>query len=85
MWKSLHYFLVEHEVPGYTTAAIEGTWRSFVFEGPYSQMGRWYGEAVRHIRSEGKEALDFLAFYTTCPNCAKVYGKNWVLLLARIA
>jgi hypothetical protein len=23
-------------------------------------------------------------FYTTCPKCAKVYGKNYTVLLAKI-
>jgi hypothetical protein len=23
-------------------------------------------------------------FYTTCPKCAQVYGKNYVVLLAKI-
>lgn len=27
---------------------------------------------------------DIYAFYTTCPRCAKVYGHNYVVLLARV-
>jgi hypothetical protein len=37
-----------------------------------------------YVESEGKEFKDLYFFYTTCPNCAKVYGKNYVVLLAAV-
>ena len=30
------------------------------------------------------EVNDELFYYTTCPNCAKIYGKNYVVLLAQL-
>ena len=36
------------------------------------------------IKSKGKEAKKLYFFYTTCPKCAKVYGKNYTVLLAQV-
>jgi hypothetical protein len=38
----------------------------------------------RFVKSKGKDAKKFYFFYTTCPACAKVYGKNYVVILAEI-
>jgi len=74
-WKTDHYVLVTKEVPGYALQTLSGDFHAKVFEGPYNQMGTWYKQMA---------AKDVYAFFTTCPQCAKVYGKNYVVLLARI-
>jgi hypothetical protein len=75
-WKAEHYFLVSGDVPGFQTLTLPGEFHARVFEGPYSQMASWY---------KAMASDDIFAFYTTCPNCAKAYGKNYVVLLARNA
>lgn len=84
-WKADHYFLVSGSVPGYEPQSLPGTYRSKVFEGPYQQMGSWYKTMAADLKAQGLEPQDILAFYTTCPNCAKEYGKNYVVLLARVS
>ena len=37
-----------------------------------------------HVQARGKELRRLLFFYTTCPKCAKAYGKNYVVLLAEV-
>jgi hypothetical protein len=37
-----------------------------------------------YVESEGKELKNLYYFYTTCPACAKVYGKNYTVLLAAV-
>ena len=63
---------------------IPGTFLSKVFEGPYSQTGKWIKEMKAYVESKGKELKELYLYYTTCPNCAKVYGKNYVVLLAAV-
>jgi hypothetical protein len=36
------------------------------------------------VRSKGKTIKRQLFYYTTCPKCAKHYGKNYVVLLAEV-
>jgi hypothetical protein len=37
-----------------------------------------------YVREQRKELKKLYFFYTTCPKCAKYYGKNYVVLLAQI-
>lgn len=84
LWGADVYVEVTIEVPGMQMATISGTFLSRVFEGPYSNMRKWIGEMKTFVQESG-ETLDKLYFYyTTCPKCAKKYGKNYVVLLAQI-
>ncbi|HEY40680.1 MAG TPA: hypothetical protein G4O18_02345 [Dehalococcoidia bacterium] len=84
LWGSDIYIAVSKEVPGAEMTRFPGTFLSKVFEGPYSKIGKWVKEMKAYVESEGKEFKDLYFFYTTCPNCAKVYGKNYVVLLAAV-
>jgi len=37
-----------------------------------------------HVKSKNKTLKQQLFYYTTCPKCAEVYGKNYVVLLAEV-
>jgi hypothetical protein len=37
-----------------------------------------------HVQSLGKEMEQLCFLYRTCPKCAKRFGKNYVVLLARV-
>lgn len=84
LWGADVYFEVTRDVPGRERIQISGTFLSKVFEGPFSNIRRWIGEMADYARSNGKEVKQLLFFYTTCPACAKKYGKNYVVLLARV-
>ncbi len=75
---------VSKNVPGYKMEKISGTFLTKVFEGPYNQMGGWMKEMQEYAKKKGKQIKMIYTFYTTCPACAKVYGKNYVVLLAQI-
>ncbi len=36
------------------------------------------------VQSKGKVIQKLYFYYTTCPKCAKQYGKNYVAMLAQI-
>jgi hypothetical protein len=84
LWGSDIYIAVGKEVPGAEMTRVSGTFLSKVFEGPYSQTGKWVKGMKAYVESQGKEFKDLYFFYTTCPKCAKVYGKNYVVLLAAV-
>lgn len=55
-----------------------------VFEGPYKDMGKWIRDMNSFVASKGKTAKKMFFYYTTCPKCAKVYGKNYVVILSEV-
>ena len=83
-WGSDLYIEVKKLVPGATMAELSGTYLTKVFEGPFRDAGRWAEEMTRAVTAKGR-TLERLYFgYTTCPNCAKAYGKNYVVLFAKV-
>ncbi|NQT37975.1 MAG: hypothetical protein HQ581_10825 [Planctomycetes bacterium] len=84
LWGADVYIDVTREVPGARMATISGTFLSKVFEGPYSQIRHWMKQMHEYVGSQDKEIEKLFFYYTTCPRCAKKYGKNYVVLLARV-
>ncbi len=83
-WGADIYIDVSKEVPGAQMATLSGTFLTKVFEGPYQNIGKWIQEMKEYVKSKNKEMKYIYFSYTTCPKCAKVYGKNYVVLFAQI-
>lgn len=84
LWGADVYIQVDSDVPGARMASLSGTFLSKVFEGPYSHMRRWMTEMTTYVSEQGKSLNKLYCYYTTCPKCAKEYGKNYVVLLAQV-
>ena len=84
LWGSDIYISVGKEVPGATMEKISGTFLTKVFEGPFKNIGSWIKEMKAYMASTGKEIKKLYFGYTTCPACAKAYGRNYVVLLAQV-
>lgn len=83
-WHAEHYFAVSKEVSGLKMTKISGTFIAKVFEGPYKDVGKWHRQLHDYLKSLGKVPLKIYFFYTTCPKCAKTYGKNYVIGFGQI-
>ena len=83
-WGSDLYIAVTKDVPGLQMTQISGTFLTKVFEGPFKNAPRWAKEMEEYVKGKGRELQKIYFFYTTCPACAKVYGKNFVVLLAQV-
>lgn len=84
-WKAEQLYHVSKPVPNADNVTLDGTFESLVFEGPYSQAGKWYKTLRDYAKQQGRTPGKSYFFYTTCPNCAKHYGKNYVIGLAQVA
>jgi len=84
MWACNIYIDVAKDVPGAEMATLSGTFLTKVFEGPYQNVGKWAKEMEGYVKNKGRELKKIYFFYTTCPKCAKVYGKNYVVLFAQV-
>lgn len=83
-WSGEHLFAVSKPVADEEMVTLSGDFVTKVFEGPYRNAKDWYEEMQTLVRDHGKEPSDIYFFYTTCPKCAKAYGKNYVVGVARI-
>lgn len=84
LWSTDIYIAVDRDVPGAEMAHISGIFLSRVFEGPYQDAGKWAKEMTNYVKSKGKTLEKLYFSYTTCPSCAKAYGKNYVVIFAKI-
>lgn len=83
-WQSELYIAVSKPVEGMEMRSFSGTYLTKVFEGPFKDGGKWYEEMKSYVAEQGKDAKNIYFYYTTCPKCAKKYGKNYVVGIAEI-
>jgi hypothetical protein len=83
-WKSDLLLAVTHSVDGGEMVDLSGTFMTKVFEGNYKDMRTWITTMETYVKGKGKEVKDWYFYYTTCPKCAKKYGKNYVVIFAKV-
>jgi hypothetical protein len=84
LWGADVYIEVTKDVPGAAMTTLSGTFLTKVFEGPFRNMSQWIKEMCAFVTGQGKEVKQLYFYYTTCPKCAKLHGKNYVVILARV-
>lgn len=85
LWGADVYIETSKDIPDARMATLSGTFLSKVFEGPYKNIRRWINEMNAYVAAQGKQPRKLYFYYTTCPKCAKKYGKNYVVILAEVA
>ena len=83
-WESEHLFAVPRDVPGEEMVTLSGEFLTHVFEGPYREAREWGPELEGMVRAQGHVPKRLWFFYTTCPKCMRVYGKNYVVGVVQI-
>ncbi|TPK60663.1 hypothetical protein FJ930_28385 [Mesorhizobium sp. B2-4-15] len=61
---------------------LNGDFLTKVFEGPFSQAREWHQAMQQMVLTRKAKPGEVYFFYTTCPKCAKAYGKNYVVGVA---
>ncbi len=84
LWGADVYIAVSKDVPDSEMVRISGTFLTKVFEGPYKDAGKWARAMADYVKARAKQIQKMYFFYTTCPKCAKFYGKNYTVLLAQV-
>jgi hypothetical protein len=83
-WKCEHYFAVNKEISGSENIKLSGTYLTKVFEGPYRECKNWYKEMLKIAEEKNVDKNNIYFYYTTCPKCAKKWGKNYVVGFLKI-
>lgn len=84
-WNMDIYLEVNQQIPEAKNIEMSGKFFSKVYEGPYRDTGKWNSDFNQTVASKGFSVDQQFMWYTTCPKCAKKYGKNYVAYFGRIA
>lgn len=78
------YLAVDKEIQGAENTSLGGRFLSKVYEGPFKDTGKWSEDFKQYAKKEGFEIRKWYMWYTTCPKCAKKYGKNYVVIISEV-
>lgn len=84
-WNQDVYLAVNKDVRGANNVSISGKFYSKVYEGNFKDTGKWSVDFEKQLKTKGFSSKRMFMWYTTCPKCAKKYGKNYVVILAQIS
>jgi hypothetical protein len=85
MWNMDLYLAVDREIPGAENVTLTGKFLSKVYEGAFKDTGKWCKDFADFAKNKGKEIKKTYMWYTTCPKCAKKYGKNYVVMVGEVS
>lgn len=78
------YLAVDREVSDAENVTLTGKYFSKVYEGDFKDIGTWEKDFENFTKSKGIAIKKTYMWYTTCPKCAKKYGKNYVVIVGQI-
>ena len=83
-WNMDILIAVDREIPGAENTTLTGKFFSKAYEGPFKDTGKWCADYDENVKSKGLSYKKMYMWYTTCPDCAKKYGKNYTVILGEI-
>lgn len=84
MWQMEMLVAVDKTISGAENITLSGKYLSKVYEGDFSKTGEWMKDFAEFVKSKNAKIKKSYMWYTTCPKCAKKYGKNYIVNLAEI-
>jgi hypothetical protein len=81
-WNMDILLAVDKEIPDAENMTLSGKFYSRVYEGPFKDTEKWCKDF--ETKAKGFEIKKWYMWYTTCPECAKKYGKNYVVVIGQI-
>jgi hypothetical protein len=81
MWNMDIYIEVDKKVEGLENVTLSGKFMTKVYEGEFKDMGKWMEDFKKRI---GDKMEKMYMWYTTCPKCAKKWGKNYVVAVGKV-
>ncbi len=83
-WNMDILLAVDKEINGANNITLNGKFYSKVYEGAFKDTGKWCDDFKNVVKEKNWEIKKWYMWYTTCPKCAKKYGKNYVVVIAEI-
>ena len=83
-WSMDIYLAVDKEIAGAENVNLTGKYISKVYEGNFKDTGIWCKDFEQYVKDQNQTLKKMYMWYTTCPKCAKHYGKNYTVLVAEV-
>lgn len=83
-WNMDLYLAVDKKIPEAENVTLSGKFLAKVYEGNFKDTGIWTKDFEKYLQDKKLKMKKMYIWYTTCPKCAKIYGKNYVVLFAEI-
>ncbi|NWJ52879.1 MAG: hypothetical protein HXX14_18660 [Bacteroidetes bacterium] len=83
-WNMDLYLAVDKDIPNIENTTLSGKFYSKVYEGLFKDTGKWTKDFENILSSKGLSKKRSFMWYTTCPKCAKKYGKNYIVIVSQI-
>ncbi len=83
-WNMDLYVAVDREIPGAQNTTLSGQFVSKVYEGAFRETGNWCKDFDGYVKGKGLDVRKWYMWYTTCPKCARKYGKNYVVIIGQM-
>jgi len=80
-WNMNLYLAVDKDIPGAENVTLSGKFVSKVYEGDFKDTGKWSKDFADYTKTKNLKIKKMYMWYTTCPKCAKKYGKNYVVII----
>lgn len=83
-WNMDIYLAADKEIPNLKNVFLSGKFLSKVYEGNFKDTGKWMKDYENYAKNKGITIQKIYMWYTTCPKCAKKYGKNYVVVVGQL-
>ncbi len=83
-WNMDILLAVDKQIPNAENLTISGKFYSRVYEGDFRDTDKWCKDYFEKAKEKGISTGKMYMWYTTCPKCAKKYGKNYVVIISKI-
>ena len=77
-WNMNILISVDRVVSGMKNITLTGRYYFRVYDGPFSDTAKWCSDFYEAAKSKGFIVRKLYMWYTTCPKCARKYGRNYV-------
>jgi len=83
-WRMDIYLAVDKDVEGQKMINLSGKYYSRVYEGDFKETKAWCQDYNLSASNQGLKTGKMYMWYTSCPKCAKKFGKNYVVILSEV-
>ncbi|MCX6232898.1 MAG: hypothetical protein NTZ33_15320 [Bacteroidetes bacterium] len=83
-WNMDIYLAVDREISDANNVSISGKFLSKVYEGDFKNTEKWMKDFESYTKKNNYKLEKWYMWYTTCPKCAKKYGKNYVVIIGKL-
>ncbi|MEI6088823.1 MAG: hydrolase [bacterium] len=83
-WNMDIYIAIDNEIQDADNHILSGKFYSRVYEGNFKDTEKWTKDFSAKAIEKGYRVKKWYMWYTTCPKCAKKYGKNYVAVVGEV-